>query len=62
MGDLHILHITPEDRPRLDSTVVEVPTDEFWRAIRLDLFCHVSSLAAFGIPPATAINLWRADR
>src|SRR5260370_19971260 len=51
-GGLHILHNNARGSTPVDSTVVEVPIEEFWRAIRLDLFgtflgCRV------GIPPIT---------
>src|ERR1700744_4634095 len=37
-GGLHILHNNAGGSTPVDSTVVEVPLEEFWRAIRLDLF------------------------
>jgi NAD(P)-dependent dehydrogenase (short-subunit alcohol dehydrogenase family) len=37
-GGLHILHNNAGGSTPADSNVVDVPLDEFWRAIRLDLF------------------------
>lgn len=37
-GGLHIVHNNAGGSTPVDSTVVEVPIEEFWRAIRLDLF------------------------
>src|ERR1700747_2778057 len=37
-GGLHILHNNAGGSTPVDSTVFEVPIEEFWRAIRLDLF------------------------
>src|SRR5580692_7077425 len=37
-GGLHILHNNAGGSTPVDSTVVDVPIAEFWRAIRLDLF------------------------
>src|ERR1700680_1493767 len=36
-GGLHILHNNAGGSTPVDSTVVEVPIEEFWRATRLDL-------------------------
>jgi NAD(P)-dependent dehydrogenase (short-subunit alcohol dehydrogenase family) len=45
-GGLHILHNNAGGSTPVDSTVVEVPIEEFWRAIRLDLFGTRFSAAA----------------
>ena len=37
-GALHIMHNNAGGSTRHDNTVVEAPLEEFWRAIRLDLF------------------------
>jgi NAD(P)-dependent dehydrogenase (short-subunit alcohol dehydrogenase family) len=45
-GGLHILHNNAGGSIPVDSTVVEVPIEEFWRAIRLDLFGTFSAAAS----------------
>src|ERR1700719_3152466 len=51
-GGLHILHNNAGGSTPVDSTVVEVPIEEFWRAIRLDLFGTFA--CRFGIPAIIA--------
>src|ERR1019366_7698058 len=48
-GGLHILHNNAGGSTPVDSTVVDVPIEEFWRAIRLDLFGTFLG-CRFGIP------------
>ncbi len=48
-GGLHILHNNAGGSTPVDSTVVDVPLEEFWRAIRLDLFGTFLG-CRFGIP------------
>src|SRR6266404_932556 len=52
-GELHILHNNAGGSTPVDSTVVEVPIEEFWRAIRLDLFGTFLG-CRFGIPAIIA--------
>lgn len=48
-GGLHILHNNAGGSTPVDSTVVDVPLEEFWRAIRLDLFGTFLG-CRFGVP------------
>ncbi|RAI54059.1 SDR family NAD(P)-dependent oxidoreductase [Roseicella frigidaeris] len=48
-GGLHVLHNNAGGSTSIDNTVVEAPLDEFWRAIRLDLFGTFLG-CRFGIP------------
>lgn len=48
-GALHIVHNNAGGSTPVDSTVVDVPIEEFWRAIRLDLFGTFLG-CRFGIP------------
>lgn len=48
-GALHILHNNAGGSTPVDDTVVKAPIDEFWRAIRLDLFGTFLG-CRFGIP------------
>jgi len=52
-GGLHILHNNAGGSTPVDSTVVDVPLGEFWRAIRLDLFGTFLG-CRFGIPAIIA--------
>jgi NAD(P)-dependent dehydrogenase (short-subunit alcohol dehydrogenase family) len=52
-GALHILHNNAGGSTPVDSTVVDVPLEEFWRAIRLDLFGTFLG-CRFGIPAIIA--------
>jgi NAD(P)-dependent dehydrogenase (short-subunit alcohol dehydrogenase family) len=52
-GALHILHNNAGGSTSVDSTVVDVPLEEFWRAIRLDLFGTFLG-CRFGIPAIIA--------
>jgi NAD(P)-dependent dehydrogenase (short-subunit alcohol dehydrogenase family) len=52
-GGLHILHNNAGGSTPADSTVVDVPLEEFWRAIRLDLFGTFLG-CRFGIPAIIA--------
>ena len=52
-GGLHILHNNAGGSTPVDSTVVDVPLEEFWRAIRLDLFGTFLG-CRFGIPALIA--------
>jgi NAD(P)-dependent dehydrogenase (short-subunit alcohol dehydrogenase family) len=52
-GGLHILHNNAGGSTPADDTVVEAPLDEFWRAIRLDLFGTFLG-CRFGIPAIIA--------
>lgn len=52
-GSLHILHNNAGGSTPADSTVVDVPLEEFWRAIRLDLFGTFLG-CRFGIPAIIA--------
>jgi len=52
-GGLHILHNNAGGSTPRDNTVVEAPIDEFWRAIRLDLFGTFLG-CRFGIPAIIA--------
>ena len=54
-GGLHILHNNAGGSTPVDSTVVEAPIDEFWRAIRLDLFGTFLG-CRFGIPAIAAFG------
>jgi NAD(P)-dependent dehydrogenase (short-subunit alcohol dehydrogenase family) len=54
-GGLHVLHNNAGGSTPADNTVVDVPLDEFWRAIRLDLFgtflgcrCGIPAIIAAG--------------
>jgi NAD(P)-dependent dehydrogenase (short-subunit alcohol dehydrogenase family) len=48
-GRLHVLHNNAGGSTGVDDTVVDAPLDEFWRAIRLDLFGTFLG-CRFGIP------------
>src|SRR6185437_13015040 len=48
-GALHILHNNAGGSTPQDNTVIEAPIEEFWRAIRLDLFGTFLG-CRFGIP------------
>src|SRR6266851_5763537 len=37
-GGLHVLHNNAGGSTAADNTAVEAPLDEFWRAIKLDLY------------------------
>ena len=52
-GGLHVLHNNAGGSTSVDSTVVDVPLEEFWRAIRLDLFGTFLG-CRFGIPAIIA--------
>ncbi len=52
-GALHILHNNAGGSTPVDSTVVDVPLEEFWRAVRLDLFGTFLG-CRFGIPAIIA--------
>lgn len=52
-GGLHILHNNAGGSTPVDSTVVDAPLEEFWRAIRLDLFGTFLG-CRFGIPAIAA--------
>ena len=52
-GGLHILHNNAGGSTPVDNTVVDVPLEEFWRAIRLDLFGTFLG-CRFGIPAIVA--------
>ena len=52
-GALHIVHNNAGGSTPVDSTVVDVPIEEFWRAIRLDLFGTFLG-CRFGIPAIIA--------
>ena len=52
-GGLHILHNNAGGSTPADNTVVEAPIEEFWRAIRLDLFGTFLG-CRFGIPAIIA--------
>lgn len=52
-GALHILHNNAGGSTPVDSTVVEAPIEEFWRAIRLDLFGTFLG-CRYGIPAIAA--------
>src|ERR1051326_5276944 len=52
-GALHILHNNAGGSTPEDSTVVDAPIEEFWRAIRLDLFGTFLG-SRFGIPAIIA--------
>ena len=52
-GALHILHNNAGGSTPRDNTVVEAPLEEFWRAIRLDLFGTFLG-CRFGIPAIIA--------
>lgn len=52
-GALHILHNNAGGSTPVDSTVVDVPLEEFWRCIRLDLFGTFLG-CRFGIPAIIA--------
>ena len=52
-GGLHILHNNAGGSTSVDSTVVDVPLEEFWRAIKLDLFGTFLG-CRFGIPAIIA--------
>ena len=52
-GGLHILHNNAGGSTPRDNTVVDAPIDEFWRAIRLDLFGTFLG-CRFGIPAIIA--------
>jgi NAD(P)-dependent dehydrogenase (short-subunit alcohol dehydrogenase family) len=52
-GALHILHNNAGGSTPVDDTVVDVPLDEFWRTIRLDLFGTFLG-CRFGIPAIIA--------
>ncbi|MDR3538150.1 MAG: SDR family oxidoreductase [Acetobacteraceae bacterium] len=48
-GALHILHNNAGGSTPIDNTVVDAPLEEFWRAIKLDLFGTFLG-CRFGIP------------
>ncbi|MBP0465416.1 SDR family oxidoreductase [Roseomonas sp. PWR1] len=48
-GGLHVLHNNAGGSTSVDSNVVDAPLEEFWRAIRLDLFGTFLG-CRFGIP------------
>ena len=48
-GGLHVLHNNAGGSTSIDSTVVDAPLEEFWRAIKLDLFGTFLG-CRFGIP------------
>src|SRR5690348_2447392 len=48
-GALHVLHNNAGGSTPRDNTVVEAPVEEFWRAIKLDLFGTFLG-CRFGIP------------
>ncbi|NOG73893.1 SDR family NAD(P)-dependent oxidoreductase [Roseicella sp. DB1501] len=48
-GGLHVLHNNAGGSTSIDNTVIEAPLEEFWRAIRLDLFGTFLG-CRFGIP------------
>ena len=52
-GALHILHNNAGGSTPVDSTVIDVPIEEFWRTIRLDLFGTFLG-CRFGIPAIIA--------
>ncbi|MSO91705.1 MAG: SDR family oxidoreductase [Acetobacteraceae bacterium] len=52
-GALHILHNNAGGSTPADSAVTDVPIEEFWRAIRLDLFGTFLG-CRFGIPAIAA--------
>jgi NAD(P)-dependent dehydrogenase (short-subunit alcohol dehydrogenase family) len=52
-GALHVLHNNAGGSTPVDSTVTDVPLEEFWRAIRLDLFGTFLG-CRFGIPRIVA--------
>jgi NAD(P)-dependent dehydrogenase (short-subunit alcohol dehydrogenase family) len=52
-GGLHVLHNNAGGSTPADNTVVEAPIQEFWRAIRLDLFGTFLG-CRFGIPAIIA--------
>lgn len=52
-GALHILHNNAGGSTPVDSSVTDVPVEEFWRAIRLDLFGTFLG-CRFGIPAIAA--------
>jgi NAD(P)-dependent dehydrogenase (short-subunit alcohol dehydrogenase family) len=52
-GALHVLHNNAGGSTAIDNTVVEAPIEEFWRAIRLDLFGTFLG-CRFGIPAIIA--------
>jgi NAD(P)-dependent dehydrogenase (short-subunit alcohol dehydrogenase family) len=52
-GGLHILHSNAGGSTPADNTVVEAPIQEFWRAVRLDLFGTFLG-CRFGIPAIIA--------
>ena len=52
-GGLHVLHNNAGGSTSRDSNVTDVPLDEFWRVIKLDLFGTVLG-CRFGIPAIAA--------
>ena len=48
-GGLHVLHNNAGGSTAVDNTAVEAPLDEFWRAIKLDLYGTFLG-CRFGIP------------
>lgn len=48
-GALHVLHNNAGGSTMVDNTVIEAPLEEFWRAIKLDLFGTFLG-CRFGIP------------
>jgi NAD(P)-dependent dehydrogenase (short-subunit alcohol dehydrogenase family) len=52
-GALHVLHNNAGGSTTVDGTVVDAPLDEFWRAIKLDLFGTFLG-CRFGIPAIKA--------
>jgi NAD(P)-dependent dehydrogenase (short-subunit alcohol dehydrogenase family) len=51
-GGLHVLHNNAGGSTPADNTVVEAPIEEFWRAIRLDLFGTFLG-CRFGLPASS---------
>ena len=45
-GALHVLHNNAGGSTAADNTAVEAPLDEFWRAIKLDLYGTFSAAAS----------------
>ena len=48
-GGLHVLHNNAGGSTSIDNTVVDAPLEEFWRAIKLDLYGTFLG-CRFGIP------------
>ena len=61
-GALHVLHNNAGGSTAADNTVVEAPLEEFWRAIKLDLFgtflgCRFGIPAIIGSGGGSVINM-----